>query len=104
MRNIYRDLIRLRKQYACFRNGDVTWLRNSDEADMVTFMRADDRDQFVVIINFSNRPLDVKIRERIPKGFEPVRIDGIPVPPADGLSRLHLNGFEWRIYHRVVPK
>jgi glycosidase len=104
VRNIYRDLIRLRKQYACFRNGDVTWLRNSDEADMVTFMRADDRDQFVVIINFSNRPLDVKIRERIPKGFEPVRIDGIPVPPADGLSRLHLNGFEWRIYHRVVPK
>jgi glycosidase len=104
LRNIYRDLIRLRKQYACFRNGDVTWLRNSDEADVVTFMRADDRDQFVVIINFSNRPIDTKMRERIPKGFEPVRIDGIPVPPADGLSRLHLNGFEWRIYHRVVPK
>ena len=104
LRNIYHDLIRLRKQYACFRNGDVTWLRNSDEADAVTFMRADDRDQFVVIINFSNRPMDVKIRDRMPKGFEPVRIDGIPAPPADGLSRLHLNGFEWRIYHRVVPK
>ena len=102
LRNIYRDLIRLRKQYACFRNDDVTWLRNSDEADVVTFMRADGQDQFVVIINFSNRPTDAKIRERIPKGFQPVRIDGIPVPPADGLPRFHLNGFEWRIYHRVV--
>jgi cyclomaltodextrinase len=49
LRNIYRDLIRLRKQYACFRNSDVTWLRNSDEADVLTFMRADDRDQFVVL-------------------------------------------------------
>jgi cyclomaltodextrinase len=102
LRNIYRDLIRLRKQYACFRNDDVIWLRNSDEADVVTFMRADGQDQFVVIINFSNRPTDAKIRERIPKGFQPVRIDGIPVPPADGLPRFHLNGFEWRIYHRVV--
>jgi cyclomaltodextrinase len=102
MRNIYRDLIRLRKQYACFRNDDVTWLRNSDEADVITFMRADGQDQFVVIINFSNRPIDAKIRERIPKGFQPVRIDGIPAPPADGLLRFHLNGFEWRIYHRVA--
>ena len=104
LRNIYRDLIRLRKQYACFRNSDVTWLRNSDEADVLTFMRADDRDQFVVIINFSNRPVDAKIRDRIPKGFEPVRIDGIPAPLADSLPRFHLNGFEWRIYHHVVPK
>ncbi|MGO8838297.1 MAG: alpha-amylase family glycosyl hydrolase [Limisphaerales bacterium] len=102
--NIYRDLIRLRKQYACLRNGDVTWLHNSDGADVVTFMRADDQDQFVVIINFSNRPLDVNIQDQISKGFEPVHIDGIPTPPADNLPRLHLNGFEWRIYHRVVPK
>src|SRR5208283_3972306 len=102
--NIYRDLIRLRKQYACLRNGDVTWLHNSDGADVVTFMRADDQDQFVVVINFSNRPLDVNIQDQISKGFEPIHIDGIPAPPADNLPRLHLNGFEWRIYHRVVPK
>jgi glycosidase len=102
--NIYRDLIRLRKQYACLRTGDVTWLRNSDEAGVVTFLRANDQDQFVVIINFSNRPIDVDIQDRIPKGFEPVRIDGIPAPLADNLPHLRLNGFEWRIYHRVVPK
>ena len=104
LRNIYRDLIRLRKQYACLQNDDVTWLRNSDEADVVTFMRADGQDQFVVVINFSNRPIDAKIRDRIPKDFQPVRIDGIPLPPADGLPCFHLNGFEWRIYHRVVAK
>jgi glycosidase len=97
-------LIRLRKQYACLQNDDVTWLRNSDEADVVTFMRADGQDQFVVVINFSNRPIDAKIRDRIPKDFQPVRIDGIPLPPADGLPCFHLNGFEWRIYHRVVAK
>ena len=41
-----------------FANDDVTWLHNSDETDVVTFMRADDKDEFVVIINFSNRPID----------------------------------------------
>src|SRR5207245_7707010 len=39
LRDIYRDLIKLRKEYAAFRNDDVIWLRNSDEADLVTLMR-----------------------------------------------------------------
>src|SRR5262249_44076401 len=36
LRDIYRDLIKLRKQYAAFRNDRVIWLRNSDEANLVT--------------------------------------------------------------------
>src|SRR6266571_740936 len=56
-RDIYRDLIKLRKQYAPFHNGRVVWLRNSAEADLVTFMRLDGKDEFVVAINFSNRPV-----------------------------------------------
>src|SRR6185295_16420400 len=36
LRDIYRDLIKLRKQYAPFRNDRVIWLRNSDEANLVT--------------------------------------------------------------------
>ena len=57
LRNIYHGLIELRKRYPCFENHQVTWLHNSDENDVVSFMRSDDKDQFVVVINFSNRPL-----------------------------------------------
>jgi glycosidase len=104
LRNIYRDLIRLRKQYACFRNDDVTWLRNSDEADVVTFMRSDDNDEFVVVINFSNRPVAGRVEMKDGKSFQPVRITGMPDGDADGLPAFHLSGFDWRIYHRVAPK
>ena len=102
LRDIYRGLIRLRLAYPCFRNDDVTWLRNSAPADVVSFMRADDRDQFLVLINFSNRPVDAKIQDSLPDGFQPVRIDGLPAPRANEPPDFRLNGFEWRIYHHSL--
>ncbi|MGH7976655.1 MAG: alpha-amylase family glycosyl hydrolase [Limisphaerales bacterium] len=99
---IYHGLIQLRKQYAVLRNNRVNWLQNSDEADVVTFMRLDDHDEFVVIINFSNRPLAGKVDLKTADGFEPVKISGMPAPPAGDFPSFHLNAFEWRIYHRAV--
>src|SRR4029450_493314 len=52
LRDIYKDLIRLRKDNAAFRNTNVTWLRNSDEKNLVTLMRSDEKQEFVVVINF----------------------------------------------------
>jgi glycosidase len=104
LRDIYRGLINLRKQYPCFENDRVAWLHNSDENDVVTFMRQDDQDEFVVVINFSNRPVAGRMEIKDGKGFQLVRIPGMPDGAADGLPAFHLNGFEWRIYHRVVPK
>jgi glycosidase len=97
-------LINLRKQYPCFENDRVAWLHNSDENNVVTFMRADDQDEFVVVINFSNRPVTGRVEVKNSESFKPVRISGMPDGAADGLPTFHLNGFEWRIYHRVVPK
>jgi cyclomaltodextrinase / maltogenic alpha-amylase / neopullulanase len=104
LRTIYKDLIKLRKQYAAFRNTDVTWLPNSDEANLVTFMRADDKDEFVVMINFSSRPITGSVEVKDDQDFKPVRISGMPEAPAGNFSSFRLNGFEWRIYHRVVPR
>src|SRR5437764_15186296 len=56
LRQVYKDLIRLRKQYGAFRSDRVTWLHNSDEANLLTFLRPDGSDEFVIAINFSNRP------------------------------------------------
>src|SRR5208337_5247670 len=57
LREIYRDLIKLRKGCPAFRNDRVDWLPNSQEADLVTFLRPDTKEEFVVVINISNRPV-----------------------------------------------
>ncbi|HXB59045.1 MAG TPA: alpha-glucosidase C-terminal domain-containing protein, partial [Candidatus Acidoferrales bacterium] len=102
LREVYRGLIDLRKQYACFRNNDVTWLHNSDESDVVSYVRSDDKDEFLVVINFSNRPVTTGVEMKDNANFQPVQISGITNSSTDELSQLHLNGFEWRIYHRPV--
>jgi len=102
LRETYRDLIKLRKQYAPFRNQRVTWLRNSDETNLVTFMRSDARDEFVIVINFSNRPVVGWVEVMHDQEFKPVKIAGMPEVSETGFPLFRLNAFEWRIYHRVV--
>lgn len=102
LRDIYHGLIDLRQQYSCFRDGNVTWLHNSDENDVVTFMRGDGKDQFVVVINFSNRPVTTGLAMKDNADFKAVGLPGITNNSVDGLDQLHLSGFEWRIYHRSV--
>ena len=104
LREIYHGLIELRKQYAAFRNSRVNWLQNSDPASLVTLMRLDENDEFVVVINFSNRPVSGRVEVKNSGEFKPVQISGMPKLPGDDFPLFHLGGFEWRIYHRVVPK
>jgi cyclomaltodextrinase / maltogenic alpha-amylase / neopullulanase len=98
---IYHDLIQLRHQYPALRNSRVEWLHNSDETRLLTFMRKDDKDELLVVINFSNHPLDGKVDLKNADGFVPVKISGVQNSDDSPLPMLHLKGFEWRIYHRA---
>ena len=100
LRRTYRDLAALRKQYPAFQNDNVTWLPNSDPADVITFSRQDDGDQFVVVINFSNRPLAGSVNVKDAQEFKPVKITG----RTDGIGfpQFHMDGFDWQIYHRTM--
>jgi len=102
LRDIYRELIKLRKQHQAFCNDRVVWLHNSNENDLVTLMRLDERDEFVVIINFSNRPTLGWVSVMHDQEFQPVKFSGMPEAPAAGFPLFRLNGFEWRMYHRSV--
>jgi len=101
LRGIYRDLIHLRHQYAALRDSRVDWLHSSDETSLVTFLRADDKDELLVIINFSSRPLNGKVDLKNVDGFVPVKISGTQSSDDSPLPMFHLNGFEWRIYRRA---
>jgi len=102
LRQVYTELIRLRKEYPALRNDRLIWLHNSDEANLLTFMRLDDKDEFVIVINFSNRPVTGWVETMHDGDFKPVQISGMPEAPPHGFPLFRLNGFEWRIYHRVV--
>jgi len=100
LREVYHDLILLRKQYAALINSRVDWLHNSDEARLLTFLRADDKDKLLIVINFSNNPFNGMVDLKSADGFKPVEIAGLQSSDSGPLPKLHLNGFEWRIYHR----
>lgn len=102
LREIYRDLIKLRKQYPAFRNDQVAWQRTSDDANLLAFLRSDGNDEFLVLINWSNRPLSGKVDVAQDVEFVPLKFSGMPDVPAGGLSLVRLQGFEWRIYHRTI--
>jgi glycosidase len=102
LRDIYQDLIRLRKDNPAFRNTNVVWLRNSDEKNLVTLLRSDEKNEFVVVINFSNRPLTGWVEVPHDNGFQPAKIRGMPDYPATGFPLFRLSGFEWRIYRRDI--
>jgi SpoVK/Ycf46/Vps4 family AAA+-type ATPase len=92
----------LRKQYAPFRNHEVVWLKNSEEAALVTLMRRDENDEFVVVVNLSNRPVVGRVELKNAEEFNQAAISGMPKPPGDDFPLFHLGAFEWRVYHRVI--
>ena len=76
--------------------------RNSQPSDWVTFMRLDEKAEFVVVINFSNRPVAGSIEVQNAEEFRPVRLAGVADPVSNGFPQLKLRGFEWRIYQRTL--
>jgi len=100
IRDIYRDLAKLRSEHPAFRNDRVTWLHNSDERDVLTFMRLDDNEQFVILANFSNRSITATLDLKNGDLFKPVHISGMPDSLATDLPGFHMDGFAWQIYQK----
>jgi glycosidase len=105
LRNIYQDVIKLRKQNAAFYNGEVVWLQNTAPAEIVSYLRQDAKDEFLVLINLSSRRVAGSVELTNAADFEVVNISGMPKPPVDTmLPDFSLNGYGWHIYHRPTPK
>ncbi len=100
IRDIYRGLLKLRAEHPAFRNNRVVWLKNSNDADLVTMMRLDDKEEFVIVINLSNRPQVGSVEVLNSQDFKPVTPGVKDTPP--GFPLFELKGFEYRIYQRPV--
>ena len=98
----YHDLIKLRKDYPAFTSDRVIWLPNYEEARVVSFMRLDANDEFVVVVNLSSRPVTTSLKVLNAAEFKPVKISGQADASTGDLPRFQLDGYGWRIYHRVT--
>jgi len=104
LRDIYRDLIKLRKQNAAFSNGEVVWLDNTAPTEVVSFLRQDAQDEFLVLINLSGCRAGGSVKLPADSDFEPVKITGATLALDTQLPGFSLGGYEWCIYHRSAPK
>ena len=102
LRDVYRNLIQLRRDFPAFRSDKVEWIQNSNESRVVSFLRSDNKNEFLVVINFANRPAAAKLDGHNWEGFTLHRIKGQQISDESTPANVHLKGFEWRIYQRAA--
>jgi len=103
LRDIYRELIKLRKTYPVFHTGEVVWLKNSAGDEVLSILRRDAKDEFLIVINLSSRMVSGSVDDLAEAGdFQPVAIPGWSNPVDNTIPEFKLNGFGWLIWHRAV--
>lgn len=80
----YRGMIPLRKAHSALRRGATTWLANTDEDRILTFLRHDTTEDVLVAINLSNKPFRGTVEaggatySEITPGASPSGVIGLP--------------------------
>jgi len=110
----YKQIIELRRASPALRRGTVEWLRNSDEARVVTYLRRAGDEEMLVSINLSSRPFAGTIEAPGGAMFVDVTPDVAPPLPPDapapehqprartvGLPALALDAWGYRIFRRA---
>ena len=96
----YAALIPLRKDSVALRTGELTWVHNSDETHVVTFLRSTPEESYLVAINLSN----TLFRGNVEGGagsWQEVPLGAKSSSPAS-LPALSLDAFQFRIF-RTAP-
>ncbi|MGA9769943.1 MAG: alpha-amylase family glycosyl hydrolase [Blastocatellia bacterium] len=103
----YRQMIALRRAHAALNQGEMEWLRNSDDARIVTYLRRTAGEEILVAINLSNRPFTGFVEVANGAAFADVTPD-IANPSQTtrartaGLPALALDSWGFRIFHRTT--
>jgi glycosidase len=94
----YDGMIVLRRAHPALEQGETEWLRNSDDARIVTYIRRGGGEEFLVAINFSNQPF-LGLVDAAAAGFTDVT-PGIETPRPSALPSLALDAWGFRIFRR----
>lgn len=102
----YKQIITLRRQHAALRQGQTEWLKNSDEARIVSYIRREEDHEILVTINFSNRPFVGFVEVATGGKFLEITpyLGGSTEPRLQpvGLPALALDAWGYRIFRRAT--
>ena len=88
----YKQIMALRRSSAALRRGTLEWVKNSDEAHVVTFVRRAGNEELLVAINLSSSPFLGTVEVSKTKKFVDVK-GGVP-----GLPALSIEAWGCRIF------
>lgn len=94
----YASMIALRRAHPALEQGATTWIRNSDDARVVTYLRKGNGEEFLVAINFSNEPFWGFV-DAVASGFTDVT-PGVTAPRPPSLPVLSLDAWGFRIFRK----
>jgi glycosidase len=107
----YKSMIAFRRSSDALRRGDLTWVRNSDESRLLTFIRRSGKEELLVAINMGNQPFSGnvsvagKYEDISPEIAPPAPPDDskadIKVKPKSILPSLTLDAYGFRIFRRL---
>jgi glycosidase len=92
----YREMIALRRSHPALQQGETVWLDNSDSRRILSFLRKSGGEEFLVIVNASNRPFAGNIDVA---GGEWMDVTpGTPAHPPITLPTVALEAWGFRIF------
>jgi len=94
----YRMIIPLRRAHAALRQGETSWLTNSDPERVLTYTRRGDGEEFLIAINCSNRPFGGRVELAAAAGFAEITHS----KSGGSLPTLELGAWEFRIFRRAL--
>jgi cyclomaltodextrinase len=95
----YHALIALRESSTALQHGDITWLHNSDEQHVVTFLRSSAEETDLVAVNLSATPFRGTV-EADAGPWQEVSLTK-ERPPANAVPALSLDAFQVRILRHM---
>jgi glycosidase len=103
-RPFYQALTALRRQHPALREGDLVWLRNSEETRVLTFARRSGGEEVVLAFNLSSRPFVGTVEVAGAAGLEEITPAAARLVQGDAvaaLPALSLDAWAFRVFRRA---
>jgi cyclomaltodextrinase / maltogenic alpha-amylase / neopullulanase len=97
-RQFYDFMIPFRKQHSALWHGQVTWVHNSDEEHVLSYLRGSGKQELLVVINLSNTPFHGTV-ETYSGGWQEVK-EPLFHDTQVAAQSFSLDAFEFRIFER----
>jgi glycosidase len=98
IQQFYDFMIPFRKQHPALWRGQVTWVHNSDEQHVLSYLRVSGREELLVMINLSNAPFHGTV-ETYPGEWQEVKQPLFRGSQA-AIPSVSLDAFEFRIFEK----